>query len=501
MKKTLLACFFLLATALAGPARLHLVILHTNDLHGHLLPYVDRRFDERLRPVGGFDRLAALVRSVRRTDPVLLLDAGDISQGTPISNLFFGQAMADSMNALEYDAAVVGNHEFDWGVSRLETFVRWCRFPVLAANVLERIPSGKLSPIPGTRPDLLVTVAGVRIGVIGVVTPETPSITKPENVKDLVFLPPAPQVKERAALLRKKGARMVLVLSHLGLDADRALARDVPDLDLIVGGHSHTVLRESVWEGRTMIVQTGSYCAYLGRVDVWLSGQGSPDFRYRLLPVAPGRGGSDPAVRRIIERYGRKVAPITGRVVGKLDVDLTRNPSGESLLGDAITDALREETGAEIAFQNSGGMRANLYRGMVRWGDVYTVLPFDDDVVTLELRGKDVEEILNQSLSGKHGLIQVSGLTYHFKGLLADRGLQAVLHDVRVDGKPLEPERLYRVATSDFLSSGGDGYLAFKNGNSKRHGRKVLDIFLGYLKRHSPLSIKPEGRVVADLFQ
>lgn len=479
----------------SGGRPIHFVILHTNDLHGHILPYAVKDKKGATIQVGGYDRLGYLVEKIRRNNPVLLLDAGDISQGTPVSNLFFGEPMAQSMDILHYDAAVVGNHEFDWGLKHLETFIGWCRFPVLAANVMETLPGDRVEELPRTRPYVMETIDGVKIGIVGIVTPTTPSISKPSNMKDLIFLQPAPVIKKWIPVLRRKGARIIIALTHLGVDDDVALAKAVPSIDLIVGGHSHTVLEQAVVVGHTTIVQTGSYCRNLGDIDVTMSG-GRPRFDYHLIPIYPDSIPSEPRIAAVMERYRRKVAPLMSRVIGKLNVDLTRNRTGESTLGDVISDALRRATGADVAFQNSGGIRADLYSGTVKWSDVFTVLPFDDAIVTMNLKGKDILDIINQSVSGTKGLIQVSGLKYTFHETTNPDGtvLRAVT-GVWIGGKKVDPYATYHVVTSDFLSTGGDGFAAFERGTRVVHGKPLLDAVIDYLKARSPFSFAPDGRI------
>jgi 2',3'-cyclic-nucleotide 2'-phosphodiesterase (5'-nucleotidase family) len=473
----------------------HFVILHTNDLHGHLLPYFVKDEKGQTHIVGGLDVLAGYVDRIRKNNPVLLLDAGDISQGTPVSNLFYGKPMAEAMNAMQYTAAEVGNHEFDWGLKHLQTFIHRCHFPILAANVLEKIPHQGWEELPYTKPDLLETIGGINVGIIGVVTPATPFISKPENMKDLRFLEPAPVVQKYIRILKAKGAQIIIVLSHLGVEDDQALAKVVPDIDLIIGGHSHTVLQKPIQVGRTLIVQTGSYCRYLGEIQVDMIGN-IPHFDYHLIPIQPGAIQPDIKVSLIMKTYQKKVAPLMSRPICILKNDLTRSWNSESTLGDAIADALRSATGTEAAFQNAGGIRADLLSGIVRWGDVYTVLPFDDNVVTMDLKGSDILSLLNHSISGKQGLLQVSGLKYVFEKKEENGKTTATLQGVWIEGKPLDPNATYHIATSDFLATGGDGFEAFKHGTHVRYGSLLREVFMHYLKAHSPFFIYPQGRIV-----
>ncbi|MBI2267378.1 MAG: metallophosphatase [Armatimonadetes bacterium] len=221
-----------------------LLILHTNDFHGHLSPWVNKALAPPPREIGGSAYMAALIRKYREKNPrALLLDAGDIAQGTMVSNLFKGAPVLAVMNALKYDAGTLGNHEFDWGLPATLGMIKQARFPVLCANVRSRA-TGKL--LPGTRPYVILKEGDIKIGLIGLITPETPQVTHPKNVKGLEFLPPLEVIRRYYPIVKSHGADLVMALSHCGLGEDRQIARGTNLLDAIIGGHSHTELREAV---------------------------------------------------------------------------------------------------------------------------------------------------------------------------------------------------------------------------------------------------------------
>ena len=215
-----------------------------------------------MRPMGGAAYLAAMIEAEKTRNPrgVILLSAGDMFQGTPISDVFQGRPVLEMMNGLHFDAMTLGNHEFDWGRTALAGIIESAAFPVLSANIVDR--AGNY--LPGVRPYIIVERKGVKIAVIGLTTPETPYATKAENVKDLTFLDPAGVLPGLLAEVRRKGARLIVLLTHLGLDEDKRLAAAVKGIDVIVGGHSHTVVTDPVTVGRTIIVQAGSLWALPG---------------------------------------------------------------------------------------------------------------------------------------------------------------------------------------------------------------------------------------------
>lgn len=499
-----------------------LTILHTNDLHGHLLPYLDERDSGSLpeqaarqsseaghsngpdragsaewpstpagaAKVGGMAYLASIVDLERKGAPLtLLLDAGDIAQGTPISNFFQGKPVVEIMNLLRYDAMELGNHEFDWGKSPVHRMIGWASFPVLCANLVQ---TGNRRGFPGTSPYIIKEVGQLKVGILGLITPETPVITMKGNTDGLTFLPPEEIAGVLVPAMKERGANIVVVLSHLGVEGDRALARSVPGIDVIVGGHSHTVLREAILEGETIIVQTGSYGKYLGKLVLHIEEGKRRAFSYQLIPVDPARQLPLPPVAQMIGRYSARIAPVVRKVVGISQVDLLRSREGESNLGDLICDAMRLRAGAQMSFHNRGGIRSNLFRGKVTFGDLFTVLPFDNRVVTMSLAGSEILEILEHSIGISPGMLQTSGIKILFDS--SRPAGKKVVH-VMVGQKPLLPASRYVVATNDFLASGGDGFEEFMRGRRLKDWGLLREVVAKYLSDHSPITIGVDGRI------
>lgn len=470
-------------------------LLHMNDLHGHILPYLDKTVREDTK-VSGAAFFASVIERERAANPegTLLLSAGDMFQGTPISNVFQGEPVIEIMNALRFDAMTLGNHEFDWGRDALDKLRTRAVFPFLAANIVG--PGGGV--LEGTKPYAMLKRRGIDIAVIGVTTPETRYATKPAHVADLTFLDPVAVLPEMIGKVRGEGAGLVIVLSHLGLEADQELARKVAGIDVIVGGHSHTAVTEPVRIDNTLIVQAGYYGIYVGVLGLEvdpetrkLTGYSTRDV---LRPVLAGvEASSDPAVAALVERYAEKVKSEFARVVGSSEVDLLRQPMAESNVGNLIADAMREAGGADIGLQNGGGIRADLPAGDITLEQLYTLLPFDNVVVTMTLKGEHIREILETSGEQQTKILQISGLSveYDLNRPAGSRVVQAT-----VKGDPLRPDALYRVATNDFLVAGGDRFTAFKNGFDLVYGDPLRDVVAAYLKKYSPVKPAIENRIV-----
>ncbi len=482
------------SAALARQAEIDITILHVNDTHGHIVPYLDKSVDPD-RPVGGAQYLAKMVERERDANPggTILLSAGDMFQGTPVSNLFHGKPVVEIMNTMSYDAMALGNHEFDWGQDILQSIISSASFPVLSANVFES--GGR--PIRGVKPYVMLKRKGLRIAVIGTTTPDTYYSSKPGNLTGLTFVPPEQVLPAIIRRVRAQGASIVVALTHDGLDSDRELARKVRGIDIIVGGHSHTVLIDPVIESGTVIVQAGSNGVYLGVLHIAFDPKMKKILdvtrKDELRLVSPAtEDRPDPNVARIVDKYEERVKTEFSKVVGTAVVDLTRNRTGESDLGDVVADAMREASGAQIAFQNAGGVRADILKGPITVEAIFTALPFDNDLVSMDLTGEQIAELLEESVSSGN-LLQVSGMRLVYDPA-KPAGARVV--SMAIEGKPIESRATYRVVTNDFLAAGGDRLNTFKQGRNVAVGPSQRDAVADYIRKNSPMNVPSRDRIV-----
>ncbi|NPV05933.1 MAG: bifunctional metallophosphatase/5'-nucleotidase [Syntrophaceae bacterium] len=490
----LAALLILLSSSFPGAAAaetVDLTVLHINDFHGNLLPKPGK---EGRPATGGISRIAKMVAEEREQNPdgTLLLSAGDMFQGTPISNLFRGRPVIEAMNRMGLDAMTVGNHEFDWGMEAFHDLRQAAAFPFLSANIVD----GQGALLPGVKPYILVPRKGLKIAVIGITTPETHYATKPGNLQGYRVIAVEKVLPALIGKVRQEGAGTVIVLSHLGLDEDREMASKVGGIDLIVGGHSHTEVKTPVVVGSTIIVQAGYYGQHLGVLKISVDKASGKIVRHpaRGILRKVRSGPADPVdekVESIVRRYDSQIREEFGRIVGETRVDLAKRPF-ESNLGNLVTDAMREATGADAAIQNNGGIRTTVPRGKITLEQVYMLLPFDNNLMTLELTGSQVAEILEHNAKTE-GMLQVSGLRVVYD-MAAPEGSR--VKELFIDGKPAEHSKTYRVTTNDFLAAGGDRFGMFREGKNAVVGDNVRDAFLDYLKRHSPVSPRTEGRIV-----
>jgi 5'-nucleotidase/UDP-sugar diphosphatase len=493
-----------------GQVAHRLTIIHLNDFHSRHEPVDTATLGCTAGATcfGGSPRLAtAIIRQRQAAEAdgraVLLLDGGDQFQGSLFYTALHGDVELAVMHAVGTEAMAVGNHEFDNGPANLARFVHAANFPVLSAN----IEAG--GPLAGLlRPYALFDRGGLRIAVIGLTTEETRTSSSPGP--DVRFLPPGPAAAGAAKKARAEGAALVMVLSHLGLGPDHALAGTVPDIGVIVGGHSHSLLSNveagavgpfpSV-VGKTLIVQAGAYGRYLGRLDLDVAADGTVlawggESRHVGLDLPP-----DPAVAAIVAGFAAPLDAVRSKVVGHAGtaVGNTGCRLGECPLGDMVAEALlAADHAADVAIMNAGGIRTGLPSGDITLGDVIGVLPFGNTLATLKLKGSDLRAALLHGLSlvGRGGFPQVAGMRIGWNPLAPDQSSITVR---QVDGRylPLDPDRVYGVATNNFLRGGGDGYIMLRDAAIDPYdtGPGLEGLVADRIETLSPLQLAADGRL------
>ncbi|HVR88370.1 MAG TPA: bifunctional UDP-sugar hydrolase/5'-nucleotidase [Candidatus Limnocylindria bacterium] len=485
----------------------HIQILHTNDIHGHLdATETVRGGTSGSFSQGGLVALAQQIEKLRARAPerTLLVDAGDAWQGTYISNENKGQAVTQVMSLLKYDAQAVGNHDFDWGQDVLRQRSQEAAFPLLCANCVDRTGA-----VPAyLKPYVVKDLGIVKVAMIGLILPGAASIIKDTSISGLHFLPLAETVRAYLPEMKQK-ADLLVAVTHVGIEplvpqGDRALAAAVPDLDVIVGGHSHTALRAATTVGKTIIVQTGAYNANLGDLELVVDPatkkiSGSPTRSNELQPVASSSSAKSALVQQIQTIVDERIAAgkkYTERIVGRLAGPLD-NPREECGLGNMIADGLLEygrqqNWKSDVAFYNMAGVRARLPAGDITYGQLYQVLPFTNVVMNVDLTGAQLRSVF-EAASGSAGRLHVGGATFTYK-FTNPAGRRLV--SATVGGQPIDDARAYHVATIDYLYGGGDGHTEFKEGTNVIYGDIEVDTVSAYMTAHSPLDPKVEGRIV-----
>jgi 5'-nucleotidase/UDP-sugar diphosphatase len=471
----------------------YLTILYLNDYHGHLTPFKAHFEDE--QTVGGMARIATVVKSIRAENsensiPTLFLCAGDVLQGTPQSTVFKGEPDFLCLNEIGCNAMVLGNHEFDYGQNNLNTLRSMANFAILGGNILS-----KRGQAPIVKAYFTKNVHGTKIHILGLTTDETPLTTHPRNVEKLVFTDP---IETAAQILQKLDPDdIIIALTHLGYEMDKKLAKSVEGIDIIIGGHSHTKIEKPKKLNRTLICQAYEYGEYLGRLDLELEGGKIKSVRGKLIHITEDIE-EDKEIKELVDEYmvqlDKNLKTVIGEAVSPLNGEREDIRNTETNLGNLIADVMRSMAGADIALVNAGGIRASIDKGDITIEEVLTVLPYGNHLVTLELTGSEILEILDHHAKlepGSGGFLQVSGITMKITN--------QSISGSSIGGESIDPAHTYTVATNDFLAAGGDGYSTFKNGRSYLDtGLIFSDIMVDYIKTHSVIDAKVDGRITKN---
>ncbi len=453
---TAAACILTSSSLSAQPKSL--TILHTNDIHASFLPHEAYWVKSDPKPmVGGFKELQVRVDSIRKAQPaVLLLDAGDIMTGNPITEHEFdgasGGALLAMMNLVGYDAWCPGNHDFDISQDNLIHLAAIARFPMLCANIVN--DAGKY-PVHN-KPYAILERGGMKIGIIGVMSQELYDLVNQNNLTGIKVLSPAETVQKYIDRLKPE-TDLLIALTHEGVDEDSALAAQVNGLNIIVGGHSHTRLRKPRIVNGVTIVQAGSNCENLGVLEVSVENRRIIKESGSLLPLWARAQYPPNALTALVDSMKQVIDEEYSQVIATLDGDWIRK-EGPSAIGEFITEAQREAAHAEVAFMNDHGIRRDVHAGPVTKRDLFEVLPFRNILVTFQLSGAQLRAVMLHDVADRPG-IQVAGVDCRWKK--REDG-SAEIVSIEVQGKPLDDRRMYICAASDFFVGEAQKYLGIE---------------------------------------
>jgi 2',3'-cyclic-nucleotide 2'-phosphodiesterase (5'-nucleotidase family) len=475
-------------------------IIATNDFHGALEPRPDANGVRR----GGAAYVAAAIERARAecapNCETLLLDGGDLFQGTPASNLSYGRPVIDYYNRMGYAAAALGNHEFDWGIDSLRARMRQAKFGIFGANV--RYTDGR--DVKWIRNDTIVTRGRTKIGIIGISTVATPTTTRSANVVGLRFDDPAPIVDSIGTALRKRGANVIVVIAHAGAfcgrDPDSTCNGEIIDLahklttkvDAIVSGHTHSLVN-TVVKG-IPIVQARSSGRAIDVLDLPIdSSTEQPSHEVRELasdtikPLA--------SIDSIVQRAIARVASLVNRHITTIPVALARQ-GNQYPLGNLIADAQRWAGKGDVAIMNNGGIRTDLRAGDATYGSLFELQPFGNTLYSLTMAGAQLRGLL-EAMVAKSPNDHVSGLTITYDP--SRPAGSRIVSVTMADGTPLSDARRYNVIMNDFLATGGEGYNAASRATASRPLNIVdLDALIDYLRSlPAPIAAPTEVRIKA----
>ena len=516
------------ALAQSTPSSFTITILHSNDTHDNLDPITlsgkDAKGADVKASYGGVARIKTLIDQLtaKSTNPIVL-DAGDAFTGTLYGTVYKGATELAYLTAWGVQAQTLGNHEFDGGPAQLAPYLKAATYPVLSSNIdvsNEPLLKGLI------KPSTVLDVRGEKIGVVGVTTPETPITSSPgPTVK---FLDPVASVQKAVDDLKAQGINKIILLSHLGYDVDTAIAPRLHDIDVIIGGHSHTPLGSYAGVGLpapqgndptvvrnadgnpVLITQAWEYGKFYGDLRVTFDAKGVPvSWKGQTIPVTDAYK-PNPTLDAAVKAFAVPLEAFRKQVVGTAAILMNGNRTEvrqrETNLGNFVADAFlwkTQNSGAVISLQNGGGIRASIEAGQVTTGQVIAVQPFGNTVYLIDLTGAEVTAALENGVSqwetGAGRFMQVGGLKYSVD--LA-KPVGARVSGVQVgnakDGyKPIDPAATYRVVTNNFVAGGGDGFNVLKNAKGARYDTGIPDYiaFTDYFNSIKNANPSVEGRI------
>ncbi len=528
------------APAAADDGVTTLSVIFTNDTHGGIdrtgATFMNREFPP---PLGGGASAAAYIGQLRERasaegNHVLVVDQGDIFQGTPVGNYRKGESVVEFFNHVGVDLWTVGNHDFDEGAENLWHLIDMSEMPVLSANLVWN-ETGE--PVEHVEPYVIKEYDGVKIAIIGLTTTDTPKMTFPGHVESVAFLPEIDTAAKYVEEVRQKGADIVFVSAHMGIPYDpeagyeaiieeeeeqlllggerepveegtwganaMEIAHSVPGIDVFFAGHIHKGF-DKPWEEpstHTILFQTYGRGSGVGHVDLLIDtaskslvGYELPSYRGDLITLFEDEWWPDAETADMVGRMVDEAEEGMDEVIGFSETDLTRGGEGETRMGNLVCDAMREEVTADFAFTNLGGIRDEIPAGPVTPRQVFRVLPFGNSLMVFEVDGRFLKEIIEYRVSADHHGVYMSGgkIVYNKTRPDYDR-----ITSFTVGGEPWSPSRTYRVVTTDFLAAGNAGLYMLPTvpeTQKRRTSTTCMDAVVHFIARHTPIHVELDGR-------
>ncbi|MFC1742871.1 bifunctional metallophosphatase/5'-nucleotidase [Candidatus Riflebacteria bacterium] len=456
------------------------------------------------RDIGGSQFLASKIKSLsleaknKEMFPIYV-DIGDAFSGSPEALFTRGKAVMEVFNLLPLEMMLIGNFDFTIGTSMLRNLSKNTNFPLLASNI--RTDSEKFF-----KESIILNRGGLKIAFLGQVPPDTPQMTLPENIQNLKFIASDSLLIDMATRLKKNsGVHIVILLSQKNFErsSDFEAFKTQNAIDLVIALDYQKEIVQPFKFGNTWVKLISGYNR--GRELDFV------DFEYRF-GYEPGQSATfrnggrfpllndsiepDPGMVNLISNYVRKIDQLKSREIGTIAYNLTRAYEKESPLGNFITDAMRFATGVSIAFQNSGAIQNDLRKGVISEGDLYTAIPFENSLITIDLSGVEIMRILEISSARRAGVLQVSGINYSYS---TKKNIGKRVEIVKIEGKELDLKKNYSVAINDFLYRGGDGFTPFKNGKNFKIWGSLREAVRDYLVQSSDKTTtnyaEPQGRI------
>ncbi|MFI5144875.1 MAG: bifunctional metallophosphatase/5'-nucleotidase [Ignavibacteria bacterium] len=482
-------------------------ILHWNDFHAHNLPIKSTKKDSSGNTItyyyGGTSDMLGYLNKYRNSHSLVLV-GGDDFQGTPISNITKGKSQIELLNLYNIDAFVLGNHEFDYGQYALDSSLSEAQFNYLSSNLF-------YSPKNSTfgKQWLIKELNGVKIGIIGLVPPNLDELTLPRNIDRAKVLNRDSVLSADITVLKNEKCNLIVLLTHEGVDEDKLVAEKFyKDVDVIVGGHSHTPLFKPVIDSGVIIVQAGAFSRWLGELDLKVDLDKDTVTHYygKLIETVMDSSVYDKAAAEKVDEMESGIKKEMEEVIGKLESGWKNSHYNESNLGDFESDAFRKIAGTDIAFINGGGLRKSLPKGDITVRDIWEINPFGNEIMKFSITGTQLKQMLQNNtlirlqLAAQKSPIEIldcSGLSYSYDSKKFPDDSLNLITEIKVNGKELDENKAYSISTNVFVTSQFkrffgeiDGGIQFKN-----TGLIDRDVIMDVIREQKVIKSKNEKRI------
>ena len=472
-------------------------------------PYIAKFKPYKGKKMGGFAIMNTIVKEevasfTQNEEPYCFISLGAELSGSAEAFLTKGEAIAKALNAIHLDAMLIGNIDFSFGKERLAELSKNTSFKFLASNVVYE----KNNQTPEYFSDELILNSpyDLKYGLIGLTPYDTPNLATKESISELKFIKPSEILNKRVKSLREKGADLIAVLTQYNKESITseewlAIASASPDICFMLDSDIDTPI--PFFKDGILIYTISSY-NQTKEIDI-LNLEITKSRPIKIVGVSSNRIGANSAeydedkeVASIIDKATANIRAFRDKIIGKFAKDYTKSYYSECPFGDYVADIMLKETSADIALLNSGSIHGNISEGNFTNGDLYSIMPFANKIVTMDLKGSDILELLKISASRKRGILQVSGLEYSYT---YHNSKDYRLNYVKIKGEDIVPDKSYKVATNNFLADGGDNYLPFTRGENIVIGNSQRDTIRNIIVSQSliaPIELKIDGRIKVE---
>jgi len=461
-----------------------ITILHWNDFHSHNIEWIPTNHNPEKHAVGGYANFDAYLDSLAKVYPgAIKVHAGDDFQGSPTCAITKGVSQIEILNEVQPDFFTIGNHEFDYSWKFLDSLrMNLAEFGMYAANLVD--PESGESPTPRFR---IFLRKGYRVALIALTSPYLYELTLPSNLDGVEVADPIETAKELVETLSSRGIDLFVAVTHMGIGMDRRLAEAVPEIDLIVGGHSHTYMREAEQVNGVWIVQADDHGRYVGVTNFHVENGEITELNMDYVETIAGKLTPSKDVADVVDKYESEIAEAMNETIGTLERAWIRG-GDESNLGNWIADAFREATGADIAMMNNGGIRKNLDAGPIKVRDIWEISPFGNTLVTFEWSGNDLVQALDY-MAKQGRSMQISGMD-----VMLDR--KDGLIDILINKAPVDPEKTYTICLNNYSASQSEKYFGKKLEVMDETGLIDRDVLIDAVRKKPIINSEIEGRFI-----